>query len=705
MHINVKVSSDYLAISVSEQDTIKWLTDTASSRYEQKNFQNTSSKNGSLAFPEQNNKDNLKSQVESRLGTVKCVRRQRDHAILFPNDLVGDVLNDGEYVVIEFENQSSCATADPEPHLDEEDLGFISSLEDSKYLEIDGKSLTPELLVALGRGQFRIKLSEESIKRVKDARKVVEDLIASNKVAYGINTGFGMFASTVIDKSKLRELQISLIRSHAAGVGNRIGLMATRMLFALRVNVLAKGYSGITLETLQRMIDIYNASCLPWVPEQGSVGASGDLAPLSHLALGLIGEGRMWSPVTGWTTAKEALVANGLVPLDLKPKEGLCLINGTQLITSIGAQACVRAEQIAGQADIIASLSLDVLKGTASAMSPDVDRVRPHEGQRKVAKRIRSMLTNELYHSELAESHRYCSRVQDAYTLRCCPQVHGIVYDTIEFVRKILTVEINSATDNPLVFPERHAIVSAGNFHGEYPAKALDYLAIGVHELANISERRIERLVNPVHSQLPAFLTKQGGLNSGFMIAHVTAAALVSENKVLCHPSSVDSISTSAAQEDHVSMGTFAARKCLQVVKNVETVLAIELLVASQALDLLRPLKSTEPLEMVHRLVRSVSPVWEKDRFMAPEIEAVTSLLRSGQVLATVEPYIDRYAKKITEDCELCLQAREGVRSECYNGSGMTYCVRHHPGTNSEPSEGSCFTRTDYQTCDKELKR
>ena len=354
----------------------------------------------------------------------------------------------------------------------------------------------------------------------------------------------------------------------------------------------------------------------------------------------------MWSPSTGWGEAKYVLESHNLSPISLEAKEGLALINGTQLITSVGAEATERAGIIARQADIVAALTLEVLKGTSRAFDSDVHKLRPHKGQEAVAKRLRSLLHSETYPSEIAQSHRFCNRVQDAYTLRCTPQVHGVTHDTIEFVRGIITTEMNSATDNPIVLAERGETISAGNFHGEYPAKALDYLAIGVHELAAMSERRIERLVNPAYSELPAFLVKDGGLNSGFMLAHCTAAALVSENKTLCHPASVDSLSTSAGTEDHVSMGGFAARKCLQVVRNVEKVIAIELLAACQAIEFLRPLKTTQPLEEVCRVVRSKVAPWDKDRYMSPDILAVKDLLKEEKVLNAARAYMDQYHMK-----------------------------------------------------------
>ncbi|GAA6102752.1 histidine ammonia-lyase-like isoform X2 [Tachysurus ichikawai] len=513
-----------------------------------------------------------------------------------------------------------------------------------EYFSIDGNTLTTADLVCLGKGFCKIKLSAEVEERVIRAENVIEKIISENQVVYGVNTGFGKFAHTVVKKDQLEELQENLVRSTSAGVGPPLSPERTRMLLALRINVLAKGHSGISLETLQKIVLAFNASCLSWVPEQGTVGASGDLAPLAHLALGLMGEGRMWSPQTGWTDAMTVLEGHGLTPISLKPKEGISLINGTQMISSLGAEAVERAEAISRQADVIAALTLEMLKGTNKAFDMDVHEVRPHPGQILVAQRFRSLLHSDFFPSEIADEKSY-KGVQDAYTLRCCPQVHGVTNDTISFVKNILNTELNSATDNPLVFPERGITISAGNFHGEYPAKALDFLAIGVHELGSISERRIERLCNPSLSNLPAFLVKDGGLNTGFMVAHCTAAALVSENKVLCHPASVDSLSTSAATEDHVSMGGWAARKALKVVEHVEQVLAIELLAACQALEFHRPLKTTAPLEKVYKLLRSVVRPWDKDRVMSFDIEAAHKLLLEEKVWEAVLPYMEQYKK------------------------------------------------------------
>jgi histidine ammonia-lyase len=375
--------------------------------------------------------------------------------------------------------------------------------------------------------------------------------------------------------------------------------------------------------------------------QQGTLGASGDLAPLAHLALGLMGEGKMWNPKTqSWQASAEILKERGLEPLHLQAKEGLALINGTQLISALGAEAVARSEMLAKTADIICAITLDALEGTVKAYDPQIHNARPHKGQIRSAQHMRSLLHSATYPSTISLNHANCNRVQDAYSLRCAPQVHGVAYDTLTFVKGIIETEMNSATDNPMVFADTEMILSGGNFHGEFPSKALDYLAIAVHELANISERRVERLVNSTLSGLPAFLVKEGGLNSGFMIAHCTSAALVSENKTLAHPASIDSIPTSAEKEDHVSMGGWAARKCLKIVENVENVLAIELLAACQGIDLRRPLRTTAPLEAVHALVRTKVATWEKDRYLHPDIEAAAEMIRSGQVVAAVEHFL-----------------------------------------------------------------
>ncbi|XP_068163526.1 histidine ammonia-lyase-like [Antennarius striatus] len=565
------------------------------------------------------------------------VQRCQDGQLLQSDNRAEDILENGGLELLE-EN----AIFDPSPLTSAVNNSYQQPKE---YIALDGNSMTTADLVNLGEGLLKIKLTREAEEKVLKGRELINTFMREDKVVYGVNTGIGMFAHTLIPREQLAYLQKNVIRSHCAGVGAPLSIEQTRRLLALRINVLAKGCSGVSMETLDSMIKAFNASCVSWVPEKGTLGASGDLAPLAHFALGLMGEGRMWSPQTGWGDAKAVLESHGLKPLVLKPKEGVALINGTQMISSLGVEAVERALCVAKQADIIAALTLEVLKGTTKAFHSAIHAVRPHPGQVAVAERLRSLLDSHVFPSQISESHG--KSIQDAYSLRCIPQVHGVVNDTIAFVHNVISTELNSATDNPLVFPETGLILSGGNFHGEYPAKVLDYLAIGVHELANISERRIERMVNPTISGLPAFLVQDGGLNSGFMIAHCTAAALVSESKALCHPSSVDSLSTSGATEDHVSMGGWAARKALRVVEHVEQVLAIELLAAGQALEFLRPLKTTAPLEKVYELLRSVVRPWDKDRVMSPDIEAAHTLVRGQKVWEAVQPYMDHYRKKM----------------------------------------------------------
>jgi len=498
-----------------------------------------------------------------------------------------------------------------------------------------------------------IDLTDEAWERVRASRKVIDDIVESGEVVYGINTGFGKFATVVIPKEECFHLQENLIRSHAAGIGEPLSPERTRMLLALRINVLSKGFSGIREETLRQLIDAFNNDCLSKVPSKGTVGASGDLAPLSHLALGLMGEGEMWDVASKtFCPASDILERHNLKPIRLTFKEGLALINGTQMIASLGAEGVYRATNLLHSADVIAALTLEALHGSPKAFIEQVHLARPHNGQLKVAARLRCLLHNDEHPSEIYLSHVICNRVQDSYTLRCIPQVHGVVEDTILFVRGILNTELNSATDNPMVVSELNRIISGGNFHGEYPAKACDYLTIGIQELANISERRIERLMNPDLSGLPAFLVKNGGLNSGFMISHCTAAALTSENKTLCFPSSCDTISTSSAKEDHVSMGGWSARKCLQVIENVEIVLAIELLSACAALDFIDE-ETTSPLKAVYDLVREHVAPYEKDRFMTPDIEAVVKLVQNGSVWARAAPFLPQEDRDYLETIKM----------------------------------------------------
>jgi histidine ammonia-lyase len=502
----------------------------------------------------------------------------------------------------------------------------------SDPLAIDGASLDLAGLEAVARHGRPVVLSEAARDAVRASRRVVDDAVARGAVVYGVTTGFGNFADVHIPLDRLRELQLNLVRSHSAGVGEPLGEAETRALMLLRANVLAKGFSGVRLETLERLVLLLNRRIHPVVPSQGSVGASGDLAPLAHLALALVGEGEC--AVDGRRVpSAEVLQSAGLAPLVLEPKEGLALINGTQLMTAVGGLAVAEALRLARSADVVGALTLDALEGTDVAFDPRIHAARPHPGQAASARNLRRLLEA----SAVRESHRACGKVQDAYSLRCMPQVHGAARDALDYVRRAHLTEMNSATDNPMVFAETGEILSGGNFHGQPVAIAADFMAIAAAELGAISERRTERLVNPALSDLPAFLAREGGLHSGLMMAHVTAAALASESKALAHPASVDSIPTSAGKEDHVSMGPTAAWKAARVVANTARVLAVELLAACEALDFRRPLRSSPALEAVHARVREHVPTHGHDRVLSPEIEALAVLLRTGAVLDAAE--------------------------------------------------------------------
>jgi len=497
---------------------------------------------------------------------------------------------------------------------------------------IDGASLDLAGLEAVARDHREVALADEARAAVGASRAVVEAAVARGDVVYGVTTGFGSFADVRIPDDRLRELQVNLVRSHAAGVGAPLEAAETRALMLLRANVLAKGFSGIRLETLERLVAMLNRRVHPVVPSQGSVGASGDLAPLAHLALALIGEGECVFDGRPMPSA-DALRAAGLAPVVLEPKEGLALVNGTQLVTAVGGLALADAERLVRSADVIGALTLDALQGTDVAFDPRIHAARPHPGQAAAARNLKRLLAG----SALRESHRNCGRVQDAYSLRCMPQVHGAVRDALAYVARVVGVEMNAATDNPMVFAATGEILSGGNFHGQPVALAADLVAIGAAQLSAISERRTERLVNPALSGLPAFLAREGGLHSGLMLAQVTAAALASESKTLAHPASVDSIPTSAGKEDHVSMGPTAAWKAARVVQNAARVLGIELLAAAEAIEFHRPTRSSAPLEAVHALVRERVAAHGQDRPLAPEIEALAALVRSGAVVRAAE--------------------------------------------------------------------
>jgi histidine ammonia-lyase len=496
---------------------------------------------------------------------------------------------------------------------------------------VDGRTLTPEAVERVAFGA-RCTLAPGARRRVRASRRAVEGAVSGGRLVYGVNTGFGHLANVSIPKDQLAELQVNLIRSHAAGTGTPLEEHVVRAILALRVNCLARGHSGLKLETLERMLAMLAAGIVPVVPEQGSVGASGDLAPLAHVALALIGEGDVLYRGTTMP-AREAWKRARLAPVTLAPKEGIALINGTQVMTAIGTLALLRAERLAIASDVVGAMTLEALKGSHRAFDKRIHDARPQRGQRVAAGNLRRLLAD----SEIERAHADCGRVQDAYSLRCMPQVHGAARDTFRFVREILAIEINASTDNPMVFAESGDLVSGGNFHGQPVAVALDHLAVATCSLAGISERRIERLLNPMLSDLPPFLARNAGLNSGLMMAQVTAAALVSENKVLAHPASVDTIPTSAGKEDHVSMGAHAARKASQIVENTVTVLGIELLAAAQALDFLEPLEPGRGARAAHRFFRRLVTGMEGDRVLAPDIAAARRIVLDPSLRTAVE--------------------------------------------------------------------
>ncbi len=493
-------------------------------------------------------------------------------------------------------------------------------------LELDGASLTLAQTAIIADGAAAT-LAAHARQRVEQSRQFVAGIVARGEVVYGINTGFGALSEVTIPAAELQQLQLNLVRSHACGVGEPLDQRAVRAMLLHRANVLAKGYSGCRPVVIETLLDMLNAGVHPVIPSRGSVGASGDLAPLAHLALVAIGAGEAFYQ-NERLPGGAALQRAGIAPLVLEAKEGLALLNGTQAMTAVGGLALYDALRLAEAADVIGALTLEALRGTPVAFDERIHAVRPHNGQAASAARLRALLAD----SEIRESHRDKAvdpRVQDAYALRCMPQVHGAVRDALEHARNIVEIEINSATDNPLIFVETGEVLSGGNFHGEPVALAYDYAAIAIADLATISERRVERLVNPQLSGLPAFLSPHPGTNSGLMIAQVTAAALIAENNILAHPASVFTLPTSANKEDHVSMGMTAALKLAQVVRNVETVLAIELLCAAQGLEFLKPLQSSPPLQAVYEQVRGVVPPLGKDMQWSGYIAALGPLVRS----------------------------------------------------------------------------
>ena len=498
-------------------------------------------------------------------------------------------------------------------------------------LVIDGNTLTLEAIRDVAERNRPVELSPDARARVDAARALVDEVAAGDEPAYGINTGFGTLAEVRIEKKDLRDLQRNLIVSHAAGVGTPLSIVEARALTLLRCNVLAKGFSGVRSSTLDLGLAMLNRGVTPVVPERGSVGASGDLAPLAHLALVFIGEGEAWFDGQR-LPGREALARAGLSPVVLEAKEGLTLVNGTQAMCAVGTPALLAAEDLSRLFDLAGAMTVEGLLGSHVPFIEPVHAVRPHPGHGAVSAHLRSILQD----SELVKTHADCSKVQDPYSLRCMPQVHGAARDGLNFTRSVLQVEVNAGTDNPLVFAETKDIVSAGNFHGQPVSLALDVLAMALTQLASISERRVEQMVNPSLSGLPPFLAKNSGLNSGFMIAQVTAAALVAEARILCHPASVDSIPSSAGREDHVSMGMTAALKARQVVQHARHVAAIEILVASQAIDFRQPVKAGRGVQAAYELVRSRVPHMATDRELHKDIATVNALLESGELLSAV---------------------------------------------------------------------
>ncbi len=499
-------------------------------------------------------------------------------------------------------------------------------------IKIDGDNLSLEQFDQVARGKERVELSPAAVAKIRNCRSVLEEFLHSDKPYYGINTGFGALAQRRIEKKDLKKLQKNLIKSHAAGVGPNLPADIVRGIILLRANVLAKGFSGVRLEVVQLLLDLLNKDINPLIPAKGSVGASGDLAPLSHLAMVLIGEGDVVYRNREQNSAV-AFKQAGLQPLVLVEKEGLALINGTQVMTAIGIFNLREAENLAKVADIAGAMTFEAQLGNPSPFCEEIQNVRRHPGQMESAGNIRQLIKD----SPLWNSHQGRKKVQDAYSVRCIPQVHGAARDTLKYVRRVLEIETNSATENPLIFPDQKIILSGGNFHGEPVAFAMDFLGIAMTELGNISERRIDRLINPASNMgLPNFLIADNGLNSGFMIVHVTATALASENKSLAHPASVDNIPTSANQEDHVSMGTIGARQAREIIGNLTHILAIELMAAAQALDFYE-YKSSPPLENVKSLIRKQVPFLHEDTRMDIPIRQIVDLIESGKLLAAAE--------------------------------------------------------------------
>lgn len=501
---------------------------------------------------------------------------------------------------------------------------------------INGEDLTIQDVISVARDGYMVELSNQAIKNVEESRKVVDKFVDDEEIVYGITTGFGKFSDVVISKEEAAMLQRNLIISHSCGVGNPLSEEIVRGVMLLRANALSKGYSGIRLSTLNTLINMLNRGVHPVIPEKGSLGASGDLAPLAHMVLVMLGEGEAFYKGERMPGKKAMELAN-IPTIELTSKEGLALINGTQVMTSVGSIALYDSMNLSKMADIISSLTIEALNGIVTAYDKKVHQVRAHLGQMNTAENLLRLLEGSNMTTEQGEI-----RVQDAYTLRCIPQIHGASKDAIDYVKEKVSVEINSATDNPLIFKDENQVISGGNFHGQPMALSFDFLGIALAEMANVSERRLERLVNPALSGLPAFLVEKGGLNSGFMIVQYSAASMVSENKVLAHPASVDSIPSSANQEDHVSMGTIAARKAMSILDNTRKVLSMEMMAACQAIDIRGNKGLGKGTKIAYDIVRDNVAKIDDDRIMYKDINKCEELIKSNIILNEVEKEIGK---------------------------------------------------------------
>ncbi len=487
---------------------------------------------------------------------------------------------------------------------------------------------------------LELSLSEEAREKMQESRDYIMGRVSRGDIIYGVNTGFGAFSSVSISSEETIQLQKNLIRSHCCGVGPKFSKSASRAIMILRANALATGHSGIRPEVVDKILEFLDKDIIPVIPQQGSVGASGDLAPLAHLALSLMGEGEVWGENNNRPTETQKILEEaGVEPLELQLKEGLSLINGCQVMTAIGMLSVYEARRLAWMVDLSGAMTLEALRGSRTAFDPLIASTRPHPGEAKTARNLLKILGIS---SDISKSHDNCGRVQDAYSLRCMPAVHGACKDVIRSGIETLEIEGASSTDNPLVFADQDKVLSCGNFHGEPVAFALDFLGVSMSAMSSISECRIEKLVNTHMSELPAFLTPKGGINSGMMIVQVAAASLVSENKILSHPASVDSIPTSADKEDHVSMGTIAARKLGQIVKNAENIVAMELLCAAQALDFLKPLEPSAGVKACYNVIRSEVSFAEEDRVFSNDIEKIKKLIRSDSLLEALQKSIGK---------------------------------------------------------------